>query len=62
MTDTLAATYLASASTTAGSVAEDAASMKDNKYSAMALSHVFLLLAVDTFDPINFKGLNWAIA
>ena len=34
--DTLAATYLVSASTTAGSVAEGAASRKDSKYSAIA--------------------------
>ena len=59
MADTLAATYLASARTTAGSVAEGAASRKDNKYSAIAQSHVFVPLAIETLGPINFKGLKF---
>ena len=59
MTDTLAATYLVSASTTAGSVAEEAASRKDNKYSAIAQSHIFVPLAIETLGQINFKGLKF---
>ena len=55
MADTLAATYLAFASMTAGSVAEEAASTKDNKYSATVQSHVFVPLAIETLGPINFK-------
>ena len=54
MADTLAATYLASASTTAGRVAEGAASRKD-----IAQSHVFVPLAIETLGPINFKGLKF---
>ena len=57
--DTLAATYLVSARTTAGSVAEEAASRKDNKYSAIAQSHVFVPLAIETLGQINFKGLRF---
>ena len=56
--DTLAATYLASVSTTADSVAEGAASRKDNKYSAFAQSHVCVALAIEALGPINFKGLK----
>ena len=56
MADTLAATYLASASTTAGSVVEGAASRKDNKYSAIAQSHFVVPLAMETLGPINFNG------
>ena len=59
MSHTLAATYLTSASTTAGSVAEGAASRKDNKYFAVAQSHVFVPLTMDTLGPINFKGLKF---
>ena len=57
--NTLAATYLASVSTTAGSVAEGAASRKDKKYSAIAQPHVFVPLAIETLGPINFKGLKF---
>ena len=59
MADTLAAIYLSSASMTAGSVEEGAASRKDNKYSAIAQSHVFIPLAIETLGPINFKGLKF---
>ena len=57
--DTLAATYLAPASTTADSVAEGAASRKANKFSAIAQSHVFVPLAIETLGQINFKGLKF---
>ena len=57
--DNLAATYLASTSATAGSVAKGADSRKNNKYSAIAQSHVFVPLAIETLDPINFKGLKF---
>ena len=59
MANTLAATYIASASTTAGSVTEGAASRKDNKYSAIAQSHIFVPLAIETLGPINFKRLKF---
>ena len=51
--------YLASASTTAGSVAEGAASRKDSKYYVIALSHVFVLLAIETPGLTNFKELKF---
>ena len=59
--DTLAATYLASASTTAASVAEGATSTsrEDKKYSAIAQSHVFVPLAIETLGLINLKGLEF---
>ena len=59
MVDTLAATHLTSASKTAGSVAEGAASRKDNKYSDIAQSHVSVALAIEALGPINFKGLKF---
>ena len=49
----------ASVSKTAGSVAEEAASRKDNKYSAIAQSHVFDSLAIETLGSVNFKGLKF---
>ena len=57
--DMLAATYLASTSTTAGSVAEGAASIKNNKYSAIVQFHVLVPLAIETLGAINFKGLTF---
>ena len=57
--DTFAATYFSSASTTAGSVAEGAASRKDNKYSAIVQSHVSVSLDIETLGSINFKGLTY---
>ena len=57
--DPLAANYLTTAITTAGSAAEGAASRKDNTYSAIAYSHVFVPLFIETVDPINFKGLKF---
>ena len=51
--------FLVSASMTAGSVAEGAPSRKDNKYSAIAQSHVLVPLAIVTLGPINFKGLKF---
>ena len=44
---------------TAGNVAKGAVSMKDGKYYAIAQSHVFVLLAIETLGPINFKELNY---
>ena len=52
MADTFPATYLASVSMTAGSVATVATSRKDNKYSAIA--PCFIPLAIETFGPIKF--------
>ena len=51
--------YLATASITAGSVAEGAASRKDNKYSAITQSHVLVPLAIETLGPINFRRLQF---
>ena len=50
---------LASESATAGSVAEEAASKKDNIYSAIAQTHVFVPLAIEILGPINFNGLKF---
>ena len=50
---TLAATYLATASTTAGSVADGAAASRtNNKYSAIAQSHLFVPLAIETLRQL----------
>ena len=57
--DMLAPTYLASVRSTAGSIAEGAASRKDNKYFAIAQSHVFVPLAIETLNPINLNGLKF---
>ena len=55
----LIATYLASVSMTAGSVAKGVASRKDNKYSVITQSHVFIPLVIETLGPINFKELKF---
>lgn len=57
--DTLAASYLSSASATSGSTAEAAALMKDTKYSATVQLHVFVPLVIDTFGSINLKELQF---
>ena len=41
------------------SIAEGAASRKNNKYSAIAQSYAFVPLAVETLGSINFKGLKF---
>ena len=57
VTDTLAESYLASTSTTAGAAAEGAASRKELKYQALASMHAFIPLAFKTLGPINAKAI-----
>ena len=57
VTDTLAESYLASTSTVAGGAAEGAASRKEMKYKTLARTHTFNPLALETFGPINSKGI-----
>ena len=59
VTDTLADSYLATTSTTAGAAAEGAASRKEAKYQTLARSHIFIPLAFETMGPINEKGISF---
>ena len=59
VTDTMAASYLASTSVTAGAAAEGAASRKELKYQALVNTHCFIPLAFETLGPINYKGIDF---
>ena len=59
VTDTMAESYLSSASTIAGSVAENAADRKELKYQSLATTHTFIPLAFETLGPINTKGVEF---
>ena len=57
--DTLAASYLASTSLTAGSAAETAATKKIAKYTDLSQSHIFCSLAFESLGPINDLGQSF---
>jgi len=57
--DTLAASYLPSTSTTAGSAAEIAASRKEVKYAELSATHIFVPIAFETLGPIGAKTLGF---
>ena len=57
--DTLASSYLPSTSCTAGAAAEIAASRKDDKYSVLSRSHIFVPLAFETLGPIGSKATSF---
>jgi hypothetical protein len=59
VTDTLADSYLSTTSSIAGGAAEGAASRKELKYQALASTHCFIPIAVETLGPINDKGLSF---
>ena len=59
VTDTVADTYLHLSATCAGSAAEEAASGKETKYTGLDYSHTFILLAFETYGPINDKGTKF---
>ena len=59
VTDTMAESYLSSASAIAGSVAENAADRKELKYQSLATTHTFIPLAFETLGPINTKGVEF---
>ena len=55
----MAESYLLSASTLAGSVAENAANRKELKCQSLATTHTFIPLAFETLGPINTKGVEY---
>ena len=59
MVDTLAASYLPSTSSSAGSAAEGAAQKKVAKYSAFCPQYEFIPLAFETLGPINSSALSF---
>ena len=54
--DTVADSYLAATSTTAGAAAEAAAERKNLKYAALMQFNLFAPLAIETFGPICAEG------
>ena len=54
--DTLAASHLSQTSTQAGSAAERAGRLKEQKYSSLLTSHVFIPVAVETLGAWNDEG------
>jgi hypothetical protein len=59
VTDTVAASYLNSTASCAGSAAEAAALRKVEKYAEMAAQYLFVPLAFATFGPINQAGCDF---
>ena len=57
--DTLAESYLATSAMTPGGTAEIAATRKDTKYSALATTHMFVPVAVESLGPICAKATNF---
>jgi len=56
VTDTVAESYLNTTAIEAGAAAEAAAGRKEDKYSQIVNSHIFIPLAIETLGPINSKG------
>lgn len=56
VTNTVAASYVAMSSVLAAAAAEAAAQRKEDKYSEIAHSHLFIPLAFETMGPINIAG------
>ena len=54
--DTVAESYLAATSTTAGAAAEAAAERKTTKYVTLMQHHLFVPVAIETFGPICEEG------
>ena len=59
ITDTVADSYLAATSTTAGAAAEAAAERKTFKYAALMQLNLFAPLAIETFGPICAEGQSF---
>ena len=57
--DTLAASHLPATSGLAGAAAEQASLLKNQKYSALAPSHHFVAVAVETLGAWNSDGLSF---
>src|SRR6476469_738151 len=57
--DTMAASHLSTTCTSAGAAANQAATLKQQKYAALASTHTFVPLAVETFGPWNSEGLSF---
>ena len=47
--------YLNSISVTAGGAVEQTSARKEEKYAALALSHTFIQIAIETMGPIGSK-------
>jgi hypothetical protein len=57
--DTVADSYLAATSITAGAAAEAAAERKTSKYAALMQHHLFAPIAIETFGPICAEGQSF---
>ena len=57
--DTLAASYVSSSSRAAGSAAENAATKKEQKYSALSANYIFVPLAMESLGPLSHKAITF---
>jgi len=56
--DTLAASHLTGSANAAGTAAEQAATLKVQKYLQLASSHCFVPVALETLGAINAEGMS----
>ena len=59
MVESLAPSYLSATSLLPGLAAEEAATRKSSKYSAIMLTHIFVPVAVETLGPVNAEELRF---
>ena len=57
--DTMAHSYSQISSISAGAVAERSSTRKEEKYSELAKSHIFVPIAIETLGPICSQGLSF---
>ena len=58
MVTTLAESYIASSSRSAGAAAENAAGRKTNKYSDLSSCYIFQPIAIETLGAINTSAID----
>ena len=59
--DTLAISYTSASASTAGAVAEAAASRKRVKYTDIATSHIFIPIAIETMGPLCSEATEFIV-
>ena len=57
--DTMAPSYAAISSVSAGLVAKQSSALKLAKYSELAINHIFVLIAMESFGPICAEALTF---
>ena len=57
--DTMASSYAAISSVSAGLIAEQSSARKLSKYSELAINHIFVPIAMESFGPICAEALTF---